>query len=120
SNLALLVILGAALLVALFATGLSVGLAIVESRADLATLSAVGASPRVRRKVRSAQAGVIAVIGTMVGVGTGLLLAVVLGRWQVAYIYDASIWELVVPWQYIAALALGLPVLAIVGGWLLT
>src|SRR5699024_9431987 len=59
AGLTMLILMGVALFVALTATGLSVGLAVANSRADLATLAAVGASPRIRRRITAAQAGVI-------------------------------------------------------------
>ncbi|MPV50687.1 FtsX-like permease family protein [Pseudactinotalea sp. HY160] len=114
------IIVGAALVVALLATGLSVGLAVTDSRADLATLSAVGASPRVRRRITSAQAGVVAIVGTLAGVSTGLLLAFVIGRWQQTDRFTGYLWETIVPWPHVGALAIGLPLLAVAGGWLLS
>jgi len=48
-------------LVALAATWLSVGLASAEPRPDVATLAAVGAPPRLRRRVVASQAAVIGV-----------------------------------------------------------
>ncbi|TDE91617.1 FtsX-like permease family protein [Occultella glacieicola] len=115
-----LIVAGAALAIALAATGLSVGLAAAESRPDLATLAAIGASPGLRRKVAGAQAGVIAVIGAVVGVGTGLLLGYVLSLWQRTAGQWGALWETVVPWPAVALLALGLPVLAIGGAMVLT
>ncbi|WP_163540901.1 ABC transporter permease [Occultella kanbiaonis] len=115
-----LLVAGAALAIALAATGLSVGLAAAESRPDLATLAAIGASPGLRRKVAGAQAGVIAVIGAVVGVGTGLLLGYVLTLWQQTAGQWGTLWEMFVPWPAVALLAVGLPALAIGGAMLLT
>ncbi|WP_154792739.1 ABC transporter permease [Occultella kanbiaonis] len=115
-----LLVAGAALAIALAATGLSVGLAAAESRPDLATLAAIGASPGLRRKVAGAQAGVIAVIGAVVGVGTGLLLGYVLTLWQQTAGQWGTLWEMSVPWPAVALLAVGLPALAIGGAMLLT
>ncbi|MBZ2198170.1 ABC transporter permease [Occultella gossypii] len=115
-----LIVAGAALAIALAATGLSVGLAAAESRPDLATLAAIGASPGLRRKVAGAQAGVIAVIGAVVGVGTGLALGYVLSLWQRTAGNWGALWEFTVPWPAVALLAVGLPALAIGGAMLLT
>ncbi|CAM3417465.1 FtsX-like permease family protein [Occultella aeris] len=115
-----LIVAGAALVIALAATGLSVGLAAAESRPDLATLAAIGASPGLRRKVAGAQAGVIAVIGAVVGVGTGLALGYVLSLWQRTAGNWGALWEFTVPWPAVALLAVGLPALAIGGAMLLT
>lgn len=114
-----LILAGLALAVALVATALSVGLAAAESRPDLATLAAVGAGPRVRRLVAGAQAGVIAVIGSVVGVLTGLLLAYVLTLWQQRADGWGLLWQFSVPWV-VPVLAIALPVLAIGGAMLLT
>ncbi|WP_147916869.1 ABC transporter permease [Ruania zhangjianzhongii] len=120
SGTTILIVMGLALFVALAATGLSVGLAVADSRADLATLAAVGASPRMRRRVTAAQAGVIAGIGTVTGVVTGLLLGYVLGLWQGTDANFGSMWQTVVPWLPIAVLFIALPLLASGAGWLFT
>ena len=48
-------------------------LALSDARADLATLSAVGASPRTRRRVAAAYAGVIGVVGAALGAVVGFI-----------------------------------------------
>lgn len=116
----MLILIGLALFVALAATGLSVGLAVADSRSDLAALAAVGASPRTRRRITAAQAGVIAGIGTVAGVVTGLLLGYVLGLWQSADQNYGSTWQAVVPWWHIVLLLVALPLLAAAAGWLFT
>ncbi len=115
-----LILLGIAAFVALAATGLSVGLALADSRADLATLAAVGASPRIRRRVTAAQAGVVAVIGTVTGVGTGIALGYVLGWWSAANFGFAPVWRTIVPWPILALALVGIPALAMGATWLLT
>jgi len=114
-----LLLSGLALIVALVATGLSVGLAAAESRPDLATLAAVGASPRLRRHVAGAQAGVIVVLGTSIGAITGLALAYVLGLWQQQSDGWGNLWEFTVPWL-VPAFAITLPLITVCGAMLLT
>jgi putative ABC transport system permease protein len=48
-------------------------LALSDARPDLATLSAVGASPRTRRGVASAYAVVVGVVGAMLGAAVGFI-----------------------------------------------
>lgn len=114
-DVVMLVIVMAVALIGLGASWIAVGLAAAESRADLATLSAVGASPGVRRRIAGAQAGVIAGSGTVLGVLAGLLLGTVLvlvQRAQWAAGADLT-WQVVVPWPTVALLFIGLPTLAV-------
>ncbi|SED95550.1 ABC transporter permease [Ruania alba] len=120
SGVTTFVLLAIAAFVALAATGLSVGLALADSRADLATLAAVGASPRIRRRVTAAQAGVIAVIGTATGIVTGIALSFVVGRWAATSYGYGDAWQTIIPWQPLLLALAGIPVLAIAGGWLFT
>ncbi len=69
--LALLAGIGA--LIVLVATVTATALAMSEARPDLATLAAVGAPPRTRRYVASAQAVVIGLLGTLLGVALGFV-----------------------------------------------
>ncbi len=102
------------------ATGLSVGLALADCRADLATLAAVGASPKFRRRVTAGQAGVIAIIGTVTGVVTGIALSYVLGWWAAENFGYGDDWRTIIPWPTIALGLVAIPALAIIGGWLFT
>jgi putative ABC transport system permease protein len=108
--------------VALGVTWLAAGLAAAESRPDLATLEAVGATPWTRRTVVAAQAGAISVVGTVLGLGTGGVLGAALVRlmrsWEAAS--TASAWTVDVPWPWLIGLAVALPVLAISAAWLAT
>jgi putative ABC transport system permease protein len=120
-NLAVLTLVLAALLVGLAATGIAVALAAAESRADLATLSAVGASPRMRRRFAAAQAGVISVIGVGMGIGAGLVLGRVLMLAEKArYAPDNLVWPVVTPWSELGAIGIGLPLITMLGAFLLT
>lgn len=121
SSTVLLIMLGGALLLGLASTGIAVALAAAESRPDLATLGAVGAEPSVRRRVAAAQAGVIAVLGSWLGVVTGIALGHVV---VVAHRFTNDdynpYWTTQLPWSTLAAVALGLPVIAMAGAALLT
>ncbi|GEK17033.1 ABC transporter permease [Cellulomonas persica] len=110
-----------ATVLALGATGIPLALGAVESAPDLATLGAVGAAPRTRRRVAASQAAVVVVIGTWLGVATGLLVAQVLvlaRRARAAEVADVLM-RLHVPWDVVGLLALALPAVAIGGAWLL-
>jgi putative ABC transport system permease protein len=62
--------------VTLGAAAIATGLAITDGEADLETLAAVGARPRVRRVLAGSQASITAVLGTVLGSATGLVPAV--------------------------------------------
>ncbi|MFG1672655.1 FtsX-like permease family protein [Micromonospora sp. NPDC049282] len=59
-------------IITLGAAAVATGLAAAEGRRDLSTLAAVGADPRVRRVLSLCQAGVIAVLGSALGIVAGL------------------------------------------------
>lgn len=120
-------LVGVAALVALAATWLSVGLASAETRPDVATLAAVGAPPRLRRRVVAAQAAVIAVLGVEAGALLGLALGWVLGTWSLNQSGDfyanqaaalGTTPGVTVPWLWVAVIAVVLPLLAVGGAWL--
>lgn len=119
-TLATTIIAGAATIVALIATGLAVGLATAETRPDLATLAALGASPSLRRRVAGAQAGVIVVIGTAVGAATGMALGWVFALWQRGSSMWGPDWPFVVPWPALTLLLLVPSTVAILGAMALT
>lgn len=91
----------------------------MATRGDLATLAAVGADTRMRRRVSAAQSALLALLGTVLGIGGGLALGWVLVtvqryRWEIP---DLA-WVLAIPWPAVAAIAIGIPVLATAVGWL--
>ncbi|MEV7226443.1 FtsX-like permease family protein [Polymorphospora sp. NPDC051019] len=113
----------AAGVVTLGAAGIATGLAAADGRADLSTLAAVGASPRVRRLLSLCQSGMIAGLGSLLGVVAGLTGAVVVmfalneaGRadWPGGGTYPVT-----VPWSMLAVV-LAVPVVAMLGAGLLT
>jgi putative ABC transport system permease protein len=72
----LLVLAGVAGFIALGAAAIATGLGAVDSKPDLATLAAVGASPGLRRRLSLSQAGVIAGLGSVLGAVAGFGAAV--------------------------------------------
>jgi putative ABC transport system permease protein len=123
----LLVILIASVVVALGSTLAVVGLSAAEGRADVATLAAVGAAPRVRRRLAAAQAGVVAVLGTVLGCISGIVSGatlVLLSRDRMREVLpdgmEVESWQVVLPWRDLGLLAVALPVLAVVTAALLT
>jgi putative ABC transport system permease protein len=91
-------------------------LSLSDARPDLATLSAVGASPRSRRAVAASYALVIALVGAVLGVGVGLIPGI-----AVTYPLTGASWVqemdpslpshfLAVPWLLIGSLVIALPV----------
>lgn len=110
-------ILGGVTVLVIAASAVSLGLSRVERRPDDATLTAVGAAPRVRRAVGSWQALVIAGYGCIVGTIAGLLP--VLG---VVYILDGTgqdgLTLAEVPWLWYGLLALALPLAVALVSWL--
>jgi putative ABC transport system permease protein len=121
---ALLVLAIVAGVIALGAAAIATGLAAVEGRADLGTLAAVGASPRVRRALSLSQSGVIAGLGSFLGVAAGLGASVaVLFALNQQY---ASIWPspaaypIRVPWLNVGVALVVVPVVAMLLAGLLT
>ncbi|NUO55132.1 MAG: FtsX-like permease family protein [Hamadaea sp.] len=123
-NILLIVLALASALVTLAAAAIATGLAAADGRADLATLGAIGASPRVRRFMSLSQSGVIAGVGTLLGlvVGIGGALALIAG---VNRSQSLRVWPIpadmpmVVPWLQLG-IAVVVPVVAMVGAGLLT
>ncbi|MEV7025362.1 FtsX-like permease family protein [Kitasatospora sp. NPDC093558] len=109
-----------AALVALGAAGIATGLAAADSQRDLTTLAAVGATPRIRRTLSGFQCGVIAAMGTLLGIVCGAVPAVALRKVlgtvvpypgiSAADMANRSL--VVVPWGQVAVMVIGLPILA--------
>lgn len=100
-------------------------LALSDARGDLATLAAVGASPRRRRGVAAAYALVIGVVGALLGVLAGLVPGIAVtypltgDTWLTGNIDGEPLPDhfLAFPWLLIGLVVLGLPVFtaAVVG-----
>ncbi|MFI6152261.1 ABC transporter permease [Kitasatospora sp. NPDC051170] len=107
-----------AALVALGAAGIATGLAAADSQRDLTTLAAIGAEPRIRRSLSGFQCGVIAAMGTALGVVCGVVPAVALRKLNSSGYPGMSTQELAnqtliaVPWTNILVTVLALPLLA--------
>jgi len=114
----------AAVAITIGAAAVGTGLAAADGRADLSTLAAVGASPRMRRGLSVSQSGVIALLGSGLGVLAGLGTAIaVISALNQRY---ADMWPgpgalpIVVPWLTLGIALVGAPAVAIAGAGLLT
>ncbi|MGW7413977.1 FtsX-like permease family protein [Streptomyces sp. NPDC054863] len=112
-------------LVTIGAAGIATGLAQADAEADLKTLAAVGAPPRVRRTLSGFQCGTVALMGVVLGSLAGVLPAIALvlseQRRSEASAQEAldsgwgpgmmsSEFPIVVPWETLAALLIAVPV----------
>jgi putative ABC transport system permease protein len=101
---------GVVLAIAIIA--MAVGLIRGEAGRDLRTLTATGASARTRRALTASTAGVLALLGALLGIG--LAYAVLLAA------YRSDLGELTpLPVRELLVLGVGLPVAATAVGWLL-
>jgi putative ABC transport system permease protein len=107
-----IVLIVASLVFALTVTAVAVALGEAESRPEQRTLLAIGADPALRRRITAARAGVIALVGGLLAVPAGLLPV-----WGLLASRGSP---LVVPVPEVAGAVLLLPVLAILGAWLLS
>ena len=104
-GLGLLLLVAAAAVITLGATGIATGLAQADARADQATLAAVGAPPGLRRRLAAAQALSLAALGSLFGIAAGFVPAL-------ALIGAVPSLEATVPWLPLALVLVGIPVLA--------
>ncbi len=112
-GLGLLALAVAAAVVTLGATGIATGLSLTDARADHATLAAVGAAPRLRRRLAGAQALVLGFLGVVLGIGAGVVPALsIIGA-------TASL-RVVWPWPQLAVVLVGVPLLAGAAAYLFT
>lgn len=101
---------GAVLALAILA--MTVGLIRSEGAADLRTLTAVGATGRIRRTLTATTAGVLALLGAILG-AAGAYVAI-------AALYHDDLDRLRgVPVVYLALAIFGMPLVAAAAGWLL-
>ncbi|MFI6861248.1 FtsX-like permease family protein [Streptomyces sp. NPDC050421] len=106
--------------VTLGAAAITTGLAKADAEADLTTLSAIGAPPRVRRSLSGFQCLVVALTGVLLGTAAGLVPAVAL---RLVDLHNAmqqmrkepmesAFTPIVLPWATIGILAVVVPLLA--------
>ena len=99
-------------LLALAILAMTVGLIRSESAGDLRTLTATGATSRIRRTLTAATAGGLAFLGALLGVaGAYLMLA--------AAYFDKLDYLGRIPVLYLVLMVVGIPVAAVAAGWLL-
>ncbi len=102
----------AGVLVALGVMAMTIGLIRSETAADLRILSAAGATSRHRRTLTAATAGGLALLGAVLGTGGAYL------GFGAVYLNDLDALS-PIPIQHLLGIAIGLPLVAAVGGWLL-
>ncbi|UOY00677.1 ABC transporter permease [Blastococcus sp. PRF04-17] len=101
-------------LLVLVATLTATGLAVADARPDHATLAAVGAAPRTRRLMAMGSAAVIGVFGAALGVVAGLAPGIAVAHPLTTEVYGSGMGAVVVvPWDLLAAVAIGVPLLAV-------
>lgn len=90
-------------------------LALSDARPDLATLSAVGAAPRARRRVAASYALVVGSVGAVLGAAVGFIPGVAISRPLTSFSETGP--YLAVPWPLIVVIVVALPLLtaAVVG-----
>jgi putative ABC transport system permease protein len=101
---------GAILALAILA--LTVGLIRSESTGDLRTLTATGASSRIRRTLTATTAGALALLGAILGVAGAYIAMLALYHDDLDYLSD-------VPFLYLGLAVAGVPLAAAAAGWLL-
>ena len=85
-------------------------LALSDARPDLATLSAVGASPRTRRTVAAGYALVVGMVGAVLGAAVGFIPGIAITYPLTGYSSAASNY-LDIPWLLVGSVVVALPLL---------
>ncbi len=104
----------AGVLLALGVLAMTVGLIRSETASDLKILTAAGASSGIRRTLTGATAGGLGVLGALIGTAVAYLAAAAYFHNQL----DQRLGHL--PWVDLAIILIGLPTVAIVGGWVIS
>ncbi len=99
-------------LLALAILAMSVGLIRSESAGDLRTLTATGATGRIRRTLTAATAGALALLGALLGVAGAYVVLMATYHDDLGYLSD-------VPVLYLVLIVVAVPLTAAVAGWLL-
>src|SRR5215217_6148100 len=100
-------------LLALGILAMTVGLIRSETAGDLRTLTAAGATSRVRRTLTAATAGGLALLGALLGVAGAYVVVVATYLDDLGYLSR-------IPLLYLALIVVGVPWAAIAAGWLLS
>jgi putative ABC transport system permease protein len=98
-------------LLALAILAMTVGLIRGESAGDLRTLTAVGAASGIRRTLTATTAGALALLGAILAVAGAYVVMLALYHDDLGYLKD-------VPVLYLALAVIGVPLAAVVAGWL--
>jgi putative ABC transport system permease protein len=101
------------IVVALGVLAMTVGLIRGETTGDLRTLTAAGASARIRRSLTGVTAGALALLGAVLGTVAGFLAALAFAHSSIGGTFGN------LPWIDIALLVIGMPLVAAAAGWLL-
>ncbi len=99
------------ILVALGVLAMTVGLIRSETSGDLRTLTAAGAGGFTRRMLTATTAAALGLLGGIIGVA-GAYLALIAWHWHHVNYLDQP------PYLTLSAMVIGLPLAALVGGWL--
>jgi putative ABC transport system permease protein len=99
-------------ILALAILAMTVGLIRGESAGDLRTLTATGATSRIRRTLTASTAGALALLGALLGVAGAYVAMVAVYHDELGYLSD-------VPFLYLALAIIGIPLAAAAAGWLL-
>lgn len=100
-------------LFSLASTGIALGLSQIEARTDKRTLSAIGAPRSFRARLVATQAFALTFAGSVFGALTGVMLGT-------AFLTSIDRAMAQLPWLQLAALVVGVPLLAALGFWLFT
>jgi putative ABC transport system permease protein len=103
-----------AILIALGVLAASVGLIRSETAPDLRTLTATGASPSTRRTITAATAAALGLLGAILGLAFAVAACLAWAHASLSALFGD------VPVTDVLVLLVGLPLVAAVGGWLLS
>jgi putative ABC transport system permease protein len=98
-------------LLALAILAMTVGLIRSESAGDLRTLTATGATSRIRRTLTATTAGALALLGAVLGVAGAYIVLAAMYHDDIGYLSD-------VPVLYLVVALVGVPLAAAAAGWL--
>jgi putative ABC transport system permease protein len=123
--LILLILFSVAGSLVLIASLISTALSLAESQNDMATLAAVGATRHTRRGVAASQALVVAACGCLLGLLVGLVPGIAITWPLTTQGWDPATGQqfaqspiIVIPWLHLAAVCVGVPLLAAGLAWM--